>query len=95
MTNRKLISRVAPQSVANIFGLMYLGFGLIFAVVMAVVYATDADAKVDPIFLIFMPIIYAIGGYLGGLIFAAMYNLVAGAVGGIVIDLADEQPWEE
>ena len=37
--------------------------------------------------ILVFPIIYAIVGFIGGIIFAAIYNLVAKWVGGIEVDL--------
>jgi len=41
--------------------------------------------------IIIFPIIYAIAGFIGGLITGAIYNLVAGWVGGIKIELKDAE----
>ncbi len=37
--------------------------------------------------IIFVPIVYGIAGFIGGLIVAALYNLVAGWIGGIKVEL--------
>jgi hypothetical protein len=37
--------------------------------------------------LLFFPVIYAIGGFIGGIIACFFYNLVAGWVGGISVNL--------
>jgi hypothetical protein len=40
--------------------------------------------------VVVMPIMYGIIGFIGGIIMAAIYNLVAGVVGGLEFDF--EQP---
>jgi uncharacterized oligopeptide transporter (OPT) family protein len=37
--------------------------------------------------VIFLPIIYGIMGFIGGIISAAIYNVVAGVVGGVELNL--------
>jgi len=40
-------------------------------------------------FLVFIPILYAIFGFIGGAVIAAVFNLAAGWVGGIDVQLED------
>jgi hypothetical protein len=94
MTGRKRIVRVSSLSVAKVFGLIYGFIGLLGAMFFGVLAAADVPGSVGGVFLVLMPVLYALGGFIGGLILGAVYNVAAGVVGGVVIDLADEQPWE-
>jgi hypothetical protein len=97
MTARKRIIHVSPLSIAKVMALTYGVLGILAAMVLAVARIAGAGGPrndFDPVFLAIFPFLYAAGGFLGGLIMAAIYNMVASAVGGVVIDLADEQPWE-
>lgn len=94
MTARKRITRVSPMSAAQVLALLYAIVGLIAAVFLgfANVMGVRGDFNMGVIAII--PVAYGIGGFLGGLMMSALYNVVASTVGGIEIDLADEQPWE-
>jgi len=37
--------------------------------------------------MFFLPVLYGVGGFIGGAILAAIYNVVAGLVGGIEVEL--------
>jgi len=41
--------------------------------------------------IVIFPIIYAIGGFIAGIIYAFIYNIIAGKFGGIVVDLQNTQ----
>ena len=41
--------------------------------------------------IVIFPIIYAIGGFISGIIYAFIYNIIAGRFGGIVVDLQNTQ----
>ena len=94
MTGRKRIVRVSSLSVAKVFGLIYGVVGLIASVLIGVMAMASGRNTDQLAVVLFLPILYAVGGFIGGLIFGGIYNVAAGVVGGIVIDLADEQPWE-
>jgi ABC-type Fe3+ transport system permease subunit len=93
MRSRMTISRIDPGSVAKVFGLLYFVIGLIPGVVFAVAAVADTRKPFGLVFAILLPVLYALGGVIGGLILGFVYNLVAGAIGGIVIDL-DQHPFE-
>jgi hypothetical protein len=42
--------------------------------------------------IIIMPILYGLGGFVGGMIAAALYNVVAAITGGIEIELTERAP---
>jgi uncharacterized integral membrane protein len=95
MRSRMTISRMDPFSVAKVMGLLYGVIALIPALFFAVfAVANQQDAPFGLIFAIFLPILYAVGGAIGGLIMGFVYNLAASAVGGIVIDV-DEHRFKE
>jgi hypothetical protein len=82
------IRRFEPFSTAKVAGVIYAIFGLIFApiFILASMFAPD-EAGVGIGLAVAIPIIYGIIGFIGTLIAAAIYNLVAGWVGGIEVEL--------
>jgi hypothetical protein len=97
----KHIKRVGPLSLAKFLGCLYsfigLIAGLIFTVLAVLVSAIGAAASESGLPLlgalfgvgavIFLPIFYGILGFVGGLIVAALFNLVANMTGGLEIGL--------
>jgi hypothetical protein len=71
-------------------------FGLIaglFAAVLGAFAGAGAGARVlgsAVAFLLVAPIMYGFGGFLGGLLNAAVYNVVAGLTGGIEMEFGDD-----
>ena len=93
-----VITRVGPMSVAKISGLLYALLGLIVGAfasligIAGVLGSEDAGGAVFPaIFgagaIIILPILYGCLGFVSSLIMAALYNLLAGAVGGVELDV--------
>jgi hypothetical protein len=84
------ISGIIAAAVGLIAGLLFLVFGGIFAGLLGSEGATGGLLALGGgIFgLIFFPILYGIVGFIGGLIQAVIYNLAAGFVGGIRIEIA-------
>ncbi len=94
------LRRIEPGSAFKVGLLVYLFFGIILAALMVPVMflvATAAAARIPgatpftPVMtlpmLLVMPVVYALIGGLTGLIGAAIYNLIAGWVGGLRIEL--------
>jgi hypothetical protein len=90
------ITRIAPLSVAKVAFVLYGMIGLIIGVIIALasllgatmgMAGGDKSAVFGAIFgvgaVIIMPLLYGGFGALGALITSAIYNLVAGFVGGI------------
>ena len=90
------IIRVSPLSVAKVAFVLYAIIGLIIGAIIACAsllgatfgaHQGDGSALFGALFgmgaVIFMPILYGFFGALGALISSAVYNLVAGVVGGI------------
>jgi len=93
-----VIRRVGPLSVAKIAGTLYAVIGLIVGgivtlVAMAGGFASGREGA--PFFatmigtgsIIMFPIFYGCIGFIGSLIAAALYNVLASAVGGVEVDM--------
>jgi hypothetical protein len=63
--------------------LIFVPFFLLFAM-----FAPDGTAGFGTMFAIMMPVMYGVMGLIGGAVGAALYNLVAGWVGGIEVEIS-------
>jgi hypothetical protein len=90
---RYRIRRVDPIQVAKVMGILYALAGLVAAPIFyfaSKVTPTTPEATgfgLGPGFAIAVPIIYGVLGFIFTAIAAVIYNLIAGWVGGIVIEL--------
>ena len=94
-----VVKRVDPLSFAKITGVLYALMGLCFGAIFSLV--SMVGAAVSPrlsggggfgFFLgigavIALPIFYGVIGFIFSLIGAALYNLVAGWVGGVAMEI--------
>lgn len=99
-----VIKRVNPVSLAKVNGIIGVIIGLIAGILLAVfggligsfapqaggIGAPSIGAGLGIASIIILPIMYGIGGFIGGLIGGWAYNLVAKWVGGIEIDLENK-----
>lgn len=98
-----IVRRVKPLSLGKILGAMYLVLGLIAGLIISAVsvlgFAIGSVAAPDQLgnmaglvfgvgAVIFIPLVYGTLGFVGGLIAALVYNLIAGLVGGVEIEVA-------
>ena len=92
-----VIRRVGPLSVAKVAGVLYALMGLIigacislFSLVGSAFMPKDAGMGgmlFGAAAVVVLPIFYGILGFIMTLISAALYNLVAGWVGGVELDV--------
>lgn len=91
-----VLRSVGVLSVGKVMGTLYALVGLIMGAILALMAMAGgaiqaengAEAMVPGATLgiaaiIVMPILYGIGGFIGGIVTGALYNLVAGLVGGV------------
>ena len=90
----KVLKRVGVVSAAKVTGVLAAIFGLILGIGFALVGAFGGGGLGSfgglpgwLISLIGWPIGYGLFGVIGGALYAALYNLVAGLIGGIKIEL--------
>lgn len=96
-----IVKRINPISAGKMMGALYAIIGLIIGIIVAIASlmgaslappeATGGHSFVGMIFgvgaIIFLPICYGILGFLSGLIVPAIYNILAGIVGGVEVDV--------
>jgi hypothetical protein len=84
------ITRFSIGQSAKFLGVLYLLFGLLFVPFFLLIgmFSPEAEGTMfSTVFAIGMPVMYGVFGVVGGAIGAALYNVVAGWVGGIEVEL--------
>ena len=87
------IKKIGVLSLAKIFGLLYALIGLILGALFAVLSLfgfSGADGTglfFGAVSIIILPILYGIMGFIGGLITAFFYNLIAKWIGGLEVEI--------
>ncbi|MBW3564023.1 MAG: hypothetical protein KY459_04805 [Acidobacteria bacterium] len=91
-----VVRKVGAVSLGKIMGIIYAVFGLIVGVLLALVSlmwgAEGAEAFGGMMMggfsaIIIAPIVYGITGFIAGIISALIYNVAAGWVGGIELEI--------
>jgi hypothetical protein len=93
-----VIKRIGPVSCAKIAGILYVVLGLIFGAIFSMASLAGALASDTPGSagigalvgagsIVIFPILYGCFGFVMTLIMAWLYNVVAGVVGGVELDL--------
>jgi hypothetical protein len=93
-----IVKRVGPVSAAKISGTLYAILGLFAGAVFSLIamvsgFSSQTDgaggmgAVIGAGSIIVFPILYGCIGFVVTLAFAALYNLLAGILGGIEVDL--------
>jgi hypothetical protein len=92
------IRRFGVVRTSNVFAILYLVITLIFVIPFALILAsgpvttTDAfgnttQVNISPVFLLFIPLIYAGIGWIFTAIFCLIYNLASRFTGGIEVEV--------
>ncbi len=86
------IERFGVGQTAKVFGILYGIMGLIFLpFFMLISAALPAERHLGMGYALSMPLLYGVMGFISTAIACAIYNVVAGAVGGIEIE-TDQVP---
>ena len=90
MTTIRRLTRVAPLKAGVVLGILYGILGLIAApFFLLAAFAGGEGAAAGIGLAVMLPIMYAVGGFVGGIISAALYNLVAKWTGGLEFEVSD------
>jgi len=99
------LKSIGVMSCGKLMGAMYAMLGLIAGAIMALVSLAGAAAQpqmqngADPMMmfgagigaLIFLPVLYGVMGFIGGITGSLLYNIIAGYVGGIELNFQQHQ----
>lgn len=92
----KQLTYIAPRRLGIISGIIHGLIGLILLPFLLLKIAFDQHAGGLPaifgtaVFTLFLPVVYAAAGFVGGLIIANLYNLIAKRIGGLEFKMTDE-----
>jgi hypothetical protein len=87
-----VLNRIGPRSAAKVIAVLYAIFGLVMGAFFSVAALLRADgggvgAMWGVAAVVIFPVLYGVLGFLVTLLTTWLYNVVAGAVGGIELDL--------
>jgi hypothetical protein len=95
-----IVKNIGPLSVGKILGSLYVILGLFIGGLFSLISlagaaiggqnAGPAQAIFGVMAIIIIPVFYGVIGFIGGIIMAALYNLIAPYVGGIEVEFARE-----
>ena len=87
-----VVKAIGVLSVAKISGVIGALVGLVFGIPFGlIVYFTDpVSGAVGLVLVAGLPLLYGLLGFLGGALYAWLYNVVSGWIGGIEVDLRPE-----
>lgn len=92
---KKRISRIAPLQLGVVLGLLLFVLSLLYLPIVLLLPAFGAKPSghgwmaVGLFLLLLAPVLYAMIGFIGGVILAVVYNLLAQWTGGIEFTLTD------
>jgi hypothetical protein len=95
---KKQLTHISPLRAGIVLGALYGLLGLIFVpfFLLAAVFGAKsgggAAAFGGVFFAILFPVFYGIVGFIGGIIVAAIYNLIAKWTGGLEFEVRDVSP---
>ena len=94
---KKRLKHIDPLQLGKVLAALYGCLSLIvvpFIIIFALVASHTGNGSAFPgvVLLIFVPVLYAIVGFVGGVIMAVLYNLLAAFTGGIHFTLEDVPP---
>lgn len=86
------IRRFGVLQTAKVIGALYALIGLVFVPVILVISMVAPNKEgFGPGFLLALPILYGVLGFIFAALSCAIYNLVAGIVGGIEVELGESR----
>jgi hypothetical protein len=95
---KKQLTHIAPLRAGIVLGVLYGLLGLVcvpFFLLLAAFHSASgahSTAVGSAYFGILFPVFYAVAGFIGGIVAAAIYNLVAKWTGGLEFEVREVEP---
>lgn len=92
---KKQLTYISPLRAGIVLGILYGLLGLVFVPLFLIGAAFNSSSGAhaaafgSAVFGILFPVIYGVIGFIGGLVAAAIYNLVAKWTGGLEFEVKD------
>lgn len=96
LSSKRVLKRIAPLQAGKILAILYGIMGLLFMPVFMMISAIGANLPSEQRvgmmafgmgMMLFMPVIYAVMGFVFGVLGAALYNVIAKWVGGFEVEV--------
>jgi hypothetical protein len=85
---KRTIKRFDPVQLGKILGCLYFLMSLLFVPIFLIAATAGKNsAGIGMGLALFLPVIYGVGGFIGGIIAAWFYNICAKFVGGIKVEV--------
>jgi len=91
---KKELKNISPLRAGIVLGTLYGFLGLIVVpiFILMTLFGPGAHPGFAVAFLLLLPVLYAVMGFIGGIISAFLYNLIAGWTGGLEFEVRDVAP---
>ena len=90
---KKHLTRIAPLRAGIVLAVFY---GIVSLIILPFLFLTALFGAhgfpLGAVLVVFIPVLYAAVGFIGGIIGAAVYNWVASWTGGLEFEIADAAP---
>lgn len=87
---KQQVVRIEPLQAGKVLGIMYFLMGLLIAPFMLIGAIFGQDKTGMVIFAIVVPFMYGVLGFVFTALAAAVYNMIAGLVGGLEITVEEQ-----
>ncbi len=86
------IKKIAPLQAGKMLAAIYALFSIIFVpfLLIAALVSPKGSGGLSMVIVLVIPVVYIVMGFIGGVIGAFIYNLVAGWMGGMEIEYEQE-----
>jgi hypothetical protein len=86
------VVRIDPHQAGLVAAFVYAVLGLVAVPIVMLASLSSGQQTMGPGFLVALPILYGVAGYLGTALVCGLFNLAAGRLGGVTLRLLETRP---